>query len=298
VIRGQPLAGLSTITSRFFTQNTSGIGDVSESDDSFGDSLASGDFNNDGYDDLAVGVPNEDNAHNNSGLVNVLYSDGVSISASGSQVWRQGESGLQGVQEAGDHFGFSLAAGDFDGNGADDLAIGVPMDEPSSSGVLRNPLGGLHILYGGTDGLEDDWNQYWVGSDSGIGLGVSSEFGRSLAAGNFNNDSRDDLVIGAPRHYYSNINGGSVKVLYGGAPTLTTSGSQIINQNSSGTDGVSEQSDAFGYTVATGDFNGDGRADLAVGVIGEFYSANRGGAAQVFYGGSVLSTSNDQIFVQ
>jgi hypothetical protein len=66
-----------------------------EDDDFFGVSLAAGDFNGDGMDDLAIGVPLEDiepGTIENAGAVNVLYSAGVvGLVATGDQIWDQGQ---------------------------------------------------------------------------------------------------------------------------------------------------------------------------------------------------------------
>ena len=75
----------------------------------FGDSVAGGDFDGDGFDDLAIGVPKEDiGTIANAGAVNVLYGSGAGLTAGGDQLWHQDGVGVQGMAEDGDQLGFSL----------------------------------------------------------------------------------------------------------------------------------------------------------------------------------------------
>jgi hypothetical protein len=76
-----------------------------------------------------------------------------------------------------------------------------------------------------------------------------------------------------------------VNVVYGTAGGLTGAGSQLFTQNNPGVPGASEPGDGFGAALAVGDFDGDGFADLAVGVSFEDVGATaNGGAANVLYG--------------
>ncbi len=283
VLHGQPIAGLTTLTTRFFTQNSSGITGSAESDDFFGFAVASGDFNNDGYDDLAIGAPFETNGTIESGVAHTLYGSSSSLSGAGSQMWQQGTSGLLDSKGDYDHFGYTLAAGDFNGDSRDDLVIGA-LDE----GVAQ---GAIHAIYGTASGLSATGNQFWLGNGS---------FGYSLAAGDFNNNGRDDLAIGKPYD-----TGGSVRIFYGVASGLSTSTSpQSVSQGSSGAEGDPEVDDHFGWSVAAGDFDNNGYVDLAVGVPGEEVgSCLDCGVFQVFYNlplapGTVLLPVDDQMFAQ
>ena len=71
------------------------------------------DFNADGFSDLAIGAPTEDAAALADGGVNVIYGSagGLSATAIPDQLWGQDTPSVEGVAEAGDRFGYSLAAG-------------------------------------------------------------------------------------------------------------------------------------------------------------------------------------------
>ena len=85
-----PSAGLSATGDQWITQNTTGILDSAEADDSFGYVMAAGDFDGDGFEDLAVGVVAEDvGSLTAAGAVNVIYGTSAGLSATGNQYWTQ-----------------------------------------------------------------------------------------------------------------------------------------------------------------------------------------------------------------
>jgi hypothetical protein len=103
--------GLSGAGSQYFTQDTPGVGSSAEASDEFGLALAAGDFNHDGFADLAVGVPGEDvGATTDAGAVNVLYGSAGGLSSAGSQLFTQDTQGVGSSPEGFDRFGSVLAA--------------------------------------------------------------------------------------------------------------------------------------------------------------------------------------------
>jgi FG-GAP repeat len=99
-------------------------------------------------------------------------------------------------------------------------------------------------------------------------------------------DGRADLAVGVWQEDVEAVsNAGAVQVLYGSASGLDRPGNQLWHQDVSGIVDAAEAGDQFGFALATGDFNGDGLADLAVGVPGEDVAGvSDAGAVQVLYG--------------
>jgi hypothetical protein len=104
--------GLTGVGSQLFRQGAGGVAGSAEADDLFGFALSAGDFDHDGFADLAVGVRLEDvQGRDGAGAVNVLYGSAGGLTGAGSQVFWQGAGGVAGSLEAGDRFGSALTAG-------------------------------------------------------------------------------------------------------------------------------------------------------------------------------------------
>jgi len=302
---------------QFWSQNSTGISGSSEAGDRFGTALASGDFNGDGFSDLAIGVPGE-NVSGADGRVVVIYGSRNGLSTTDSTVPASqsfdgrsiSRNPYPGMNAGGGGVGSALAWGDFDNDGMGDLAIGMPLYQWSfPGGITCNCAGGIWVLQGRQGGLTLSGNRLWVekdipGSSNSLFL---SFFGETLAAGDFNGDGHADLAIGVPFRpnencslppFTSGCGVGTVYVLYGGSLGVSPSnGSDIWSQGSSGIAGAEEESDHFGASLAVGDFNGDGWSDLAIGVPGEDISGVVDtGAVEVIYGSSSGLTSSGSQF--
>jgi hypothetical protein len=149
---------LPTTGDDFFDQD-SFAGTSAEDNDRFGTALAAGDFDGDGIDDLAIGVPNEDvGATVDGGAFNILYGSGTGLTTTGNQTFTQNDSQIPGSSEEGDTFGAAIAAGNFDGANGADLAVGVPGENGVCQSISGSPPfpdnneGGVNVLYGTLNG--------------------------------------------------------------------------------------------------------------------------------------------------
>ena len=267
-------SGLKAAHSQVWTLGSPGLnGPRPAPGDAFGTALAVGDFNGDGYADLAIGVPGKDG-------VLVLYGSRNGLQAAGSQfVHTQGPLG-----------GSALAAGDFNGDGFSDLAVGDPF-----AGAKVPAAGSIEIHYGSHAGIttvRPGSGQRLTESTPGMPgppPAANDNFGLALAAGDFNGDGIDDLAVGAPNGDYSH---GAVIALYGSAAGITTRGSQFI----------ATFGDGGGFALAAGNFNGDRYTDLAIGDPHTATSAVDAGAIEVHYGSArglkQIASGTAQVFAE
>jgi len=217
-----------------------------------------GDVDGDGLPELAAGAP-------------TVGCDGLVDAAAEGVVRVLGDTGGAEVTlcgtTAGERFGAALArAGDVDGDGVEDLAVGAPSyDDGMSPG-----LGAVYVFYGGSDlatALPDQL----------VGPAAGGRFGAAVAsAGDVNGDGRDDLIVGAPDA--GPAGNGAVYVfcwMDGAWASWTASG---------------DGGDALGTAVAgAGDLDADGFDDFAAGAPTHDESGTMDmGLVHVWFGGPDL----------
>ncbi|HEV8628735.1 MAG TPA: FG-GAP repeat protein [Thermoanaerobaculia bacterium] len=270
------------------SQDTTGGASTPEPGDQFGWSLAAGDFDDDGYDDLAVGVPFENwGGAVDAGVVHVFYGGPTGIDpANGVDTFGAGMNGVQGAHGDGDLFAFALAAGDFDQDGITDLAIGAPLRT-----VGGHPdAGQVHVLYGSPSGVTGAGDQLFADADLGGVTESGDRFGSALAVGYFDDPifcfspCAADLAIGAPSETLgAEAGAGKVTVAYGSASGLSGADVTLLRQDDVPGQ-TSKAGDNFGFALAAGRMDAHSASDLAVGAPGEGGLLPDIGVVHLFFG--------------
>ncbi len=167
----------------------------------------------------------------------------------------------------------TLAFGDINGDGIDDLILGAFHADANGSNA-----GETYVIFGSSANFSSSFDLTDLdGSDGFVIAGIADgdQAGRSVASGDINGDGYDDVIVGAPKTYFSSFYDsndyyyfrgydGAAYVIFGGS----TAFADTVQLSSLGSDGFVVRGDTFdqiGYSLATGDVNGDGFDDLITG---------------------------------
>jgi hypothetical protein len=191
-----------------------------------GGRMVTGDFNNDGKDDIAMFYRNDTGA-----ILYVWTSTGSGFSYKGA--WWSVSSGYD-LNNVGDRF----VSGDFNGDGKDDIATAYQY----ADGTFR-----YHVWISSGTGFTYQGATGWYQS----GSFTLSRVGGRMVAGDFNNDGKDDIAM-----FYRNDTGA---ILY----VWTSTGSSISYKGAWWSVSSGYDLNNVGDRFVSGDFNGDGKADVA-----------------------------------
>ncbi|MGY0485660.1 VCBS repeat-containing protein [Streptomyces sp. WG-D5] len=247
-----------------------------------------GDFNGDGYRDVAVADSAATvSGHHVAGAVTVFYGSSSGISASRHKVITQATSGIPGTPETGDLFASSLATADLDRDGYADLLVGA-----SGEAVDTDPgRGSITVVWGGSGGL---------GSGATIKPASVPDdncyFGENITTGDADGDGAPDLTVGSrcsAQHFSGpftrtgtparaardsrfgtmqgavtgNLDGDAAeeRVMLPGRSTNDPGGAVYVDNYTGGQLTRTELTHADGTAGAITDTDGDGYGDLVLG---------------------------------
>ncbi len=278
-----------------------------DANDRLGTSLAVGDVNGDGIPDIVVGAPGGDGpaeTRSGAGEVYVVFGgphltrgtvrDMAGLVAPGADVVIFGPEPIASL-------GASLAIGDINGDGVDDILAGAATS--SSPRDERLFAGTIYAIFGSSawgSGLARDLADPWGADLVVFGPGLLSFFGFQIAVGDVNGDGVPDIVASAPLAdgpEGERPEAGHVYVIFGGVHLVRGTVRDMAPGSAAGPDvtifGANAQ-DLLGYALLLTDVTGDGVADLIVGAIqadGPEEKRFDAGEVYIFFGGTALAPS-------
>ena len=246
----------------------------------FGQAIASGDLNGDGVNDLILGAPHSSGGEGKfrAGEVYVLF--GRKRMSGKKNIEKVANLIITGT-EISNETGFAIASGDLNGDGLDDIIIGAP----AANRDRKVMAGQTYVIFGRKKlprklSLSISWDVRLTGIDGPntfiMNWGDSPDrSGSALATGDINGDGIDDLMIAAP---YANgpdnkrTGSGEVYVIYGGKNIRRNI--DLANEADLTIWGAVKSAFA-GYSLASGDFSGDGIDDIVIGTGSPHLPARR-----------------------
>ncbi len=254
-----------------------------------------GDVNGDGYDDLIVGAYGAEPNGPYSGSSYVVFGKGTAFASALFLSSLNGSNGFRiDGRNAGDYSGHVVSrAGDVNGDGFGDVVVGAPFTNANGAGS-----GSVYVVFGKAKTFAPVLKLSNLNGNNGFrinGRSAGDKFGFSAAAaGDFNNDGFDDVIIGAPSELPGTLSAtGFAYVMFGKASGFNASmnASSLTGSKGFRMKGVDDQGQLGNEVAAAGDVNGDGFDDVIVSA----HLATAFGEAYVVFGKSGTIASPFQL---
>lgn len=254
-----------------------------------GSSLTVGDFNNDGVDDLIIGAPFASQSKVRAGETYVVYGRVLWSSPFILDLGTAAQPDLTVVGRASnDNLSTTVAVGDVNRDGKNDLLTTAFAAAPGYPGPVRNNAGEANVIFGGTFAPAFTWDLGVTPPDIRVlGRAAGDRLGQGGALADLDGDGVLDIIVAAPDATPLSRTGAGTTFLFrgkkSGAKTtidLSTAQADWEIQGAATPDHTGQDA------VAAGDFNGDGYSDLALGTpSADFPSRLGAGGVRILYGG-------------
>ena len=219
------------------------------------------DVNGDGYADVGVGATKYSTATGRAYIYHGSFTGISTMAAASANTIITGESNS-------DELGSAVAFGDVNGDGYADFIVGA-WNYSMGAGNGR-----AYIFHGSSSGI----NSSVASSANTILTGEGGCFGSSLAVGDVNGNRYADVAIGAYLYDAGLPGYGRVYIFHGGSSGISSMGAASANTLLTG-----DSPGDFGTSIAFGDINGDGYADLGAGA--PVFNTSQG-RVYLFHGGA------------